>query len=127
MFRDTKAFSGFSVDDAGLARQFYGDTLGLDVHEIEGMGGLFEIRLGGGGRVLVYPKEGHLPATFTILNFPVPDVEAAVDELVSRGVHFETYEGFGQDAKGISRNPHGPAIAWFSDPAGNILSVLEES
>jgi predicted enzyme related to lactoylglutathione lyase len=87
---------------------------------------MFEIRLEGGGRVLVYEKAGHLPATFTILNFPVPDVDATVGELASRGVHFEFYEGFEQDAKGISRNPHGPAIAWFSDPAGNILSVLED-
>lgn len=127
MLRDAAAFSGFSVDDIRLARAFYADTLGLDVHEVEGMSGLIELKLGGGGRVLVYEKPGHLPATFTILNFPVPDVEAAVDALVARGVHFEFYDGFDQDAKGISRNPHGPAIAWFSDPAGNILAVLEST
>jgi len=126
MLRDAAAFGGFSVNDIGQAKAFYADTLGLDVHDIEGKGGLLELRLGGGGRVLVYQKDGHLPATYTVLNFPVPDVEKAVDELASRGVRFEIYEGFGQDEKGISRNPHGPAIAWFSDPAGNILSVLED-
>lgn len=127
MLRDTKAFSGFSVDDIARAKEFYGVTLDLEVGEIEGMAGAVRLRLGGGGEVFVYEKPGHLPATFTVLNFPVPDVDAAVDALISRGVVFERYEGFGQDSKGISRNPQGPAIAWFSDPAGNILAVLEEA
>lgn len=126
MLRDAAAFSGFSVDDIGSAQKFYGDTLGLDLAEIEGMGGLLQLNLGGGGRVMLYEKQGHEPATYTVLNFPVPDVEAAVDELAAKGVLFEVYDGFGQDAKGIARNPHGPAIAWFRDPAGNILSVLEQ-
>jgi catechol 2,3-dioxygenase-like lactoylglutathione lyase family enzyme len=127
MFRDTKAFGGFSVDDIVKAREFYAVTLGLDVDDIEGMAGVLRLRLGGGGEVLLYEKPGHLPATFTVLNFPVDDVEKAVDELVNRGVTFEVYDGFGQDDKGISRDPRGPAIAWFADPAGNILAVLEDS
>jgi catechol 2,3-dioxygenase-like lactoylglutathione lyase family enzyme len=125
MFKDTKAFSGFSVDDLNKAKEFYGGTLGLEVSEEDG---LLALRLGGGAQVIVYPKPNHVPATFTILNFPVDDVEKAVDELTARGVRFEIYDEdeLKTDEKGISRG-FGPAIAWFRDPAGNILSVLEES
>jgi len=122
MFENTKVFSGFSVDDIPRAKQFYGETLGLALSEENGM---LVLHLAGGGETLIYPKgEAHVPATFTILNFPVDDVEQAVDELVARGVEFERYEGMDQDERGISRGP-GPVIAWFTDPAGNILSVLE--
>jgi catechol 2,3-dioxygenase-like lactoylglutathione lyase family enzyme len=121
MFEHSKAFSGFSVDDVPKARQFYGETLGLRVSEENG---LLQLHLAGGTDVLVYPKDDHTPATFTILNFPVDDVEGAVDELTRRGVHFERYEGFDMDEKGILRSG-GPLIAWFKDPAGNVLSVLE--
>ena len=121
--RESRAFSGFSVNDISKARAFYGDTLGLDVREEHGM---LHLRLPGGATVLVYRKPNHAPATFTILNFPVADVEAAVNELTSLGVRFERYDGEIQtDAKGIHRGPKGPAIAWFKDPAGNVLSVLE--
>ncbi len=125
MFRDTHAFSGFSVDDIATAKRFYGETLGLDARDEEM--GLLGLHLAGGTTILVYPKPNHTPATFTILNFPVDDVEKAVDELTRRGVRFEHYEGEIQtDEKGISRDNGGPTIAWFKDPAGNILSVLEE-
>ena len=123
MFRDAKAFSGFSVDDLGRAKAFYGDTLGLEVGEEHGL--LF-LKLGSGASVLVYPKENHEPATFTILNFPVPDIEAAVRELRAAGLELEHYEGELQtDEQGIFRG-EGPLIAWFRDPAGNVLSVLEQ-
>ena len=124
MFKDTEAFSGFSVSDIPRAKQFYGETLGLNVTEENGM---LMLHLTGGGTVLVYPKENHEPATFTILNFPVPDVEATVDRLTQAGVPFEHYEGSGlqTDEKGIMRG-EGPTIAWFKDPAGNILSVLDQ-
>lgn len=121
MFKDTEAFSTFSTDDIPAAKQFYADTLGLDVSEARGM--LF-LHIAGGHDILVYPKDNHVPATYTVLNFPVEDVEAAVDELTRRGVQFEHYEGIQADAKGIVRGS-GPTIAWFKDPAGNILSVLE--
>jgi catechol 2,3-dioxygenase-like lactoylglutathione lyase family enzyme len=123
MFADTKAFSGFAVDDVEKARAFYGDTLGLRTSEEYGM---LTLHLAGDRDVLVYPKPDHTPATYTILNFPVDDVDAAVDELTSRGVTFEHYDGMGQDEKGIMRG-QGPDIAWFRDPAGNILSVLAAS
>ena len=122
MFGDTKAFSGFAVDDIPAARAFYGDTLGIEVSEENGM---LTLHIAGERDTLVYPKKDHVPATFTILNFPVDDVEKAVDELTARGVSFERYDGIEQDEKGISRDPQGPPIAWFTDPAGNILSVLE--
>jgi predicted enzyme related to lactoylglutathione lyase len=125
MFKDTKAFSAFAVDDVARAKQFYGETLGLDVTD-EGGGGLGLHLGGGGGDVYVYPKEDHVPATFTILNFSVPDVEAAVDRLTAAGVSFERYDGFEQDEKGIFRG-EGPTIAWFTDPAGNIIAVLDSS
>jgi predicted enzyme related to lactoylglutathione lyase len=122
MFNKTKAFSGFSVDDIAAAKKFYGETLGLDVSEEYGM---LTLHIDQGGDIVIYPKEDHTPATFTILNFPVDDVDQAVATLSERGVTFERYEGFGQDEKGISRGDQGPPIAWFTDPAGNILSVLE--
>jgi catechol 2,3-dioxygenase-like lactoylglutathione lyase family enzyme len=124
MFKDSKAFSGFSVDDVPRAKQFYGETLGLDVSDDE-MGGL-ALHLGSGADVFLYPKDNHVPATFTVLNFPVEDVDEAVDRLAAAGVSFERYEGFEQDEKGIARGgeDRGPTIAWFKDPAGNILSVL---
>jgi catechol 2,3-dioxygenase-like lactoylglutathione lyase family enzyme len=123
MFKDTKAFSGFSVDDLQRAKEFYGRTLGLEVSEADD---LLELRLAGGTNVFVYPKANHVPATFTILNFPVDDVEEAVDELTKRGVRFEIYDegDLKTDERGVFRG-EGPRIAWFKDPAGNILSVLE--
>ncbi len=121
MLKDSKAFSGFSADDIPAAKRFYGETLGLDVSEANGM--LF-LHIAGGHDILVYPKDNHVPATYTILNFPVEDVEEAVDDLTRRGVLIEHYEGMPMDAKGIMRG-NGPTIAWFTDPAGNILSVLE--
>ena len=125
MFKQTKAFSGFSVDDLKKAKAFYGEVLGLEVTEIEM--GLLELHIEGGNNMLIYPKPNHVPATFTILNFPVNNVEKAVDELAQRGVQFEQYEGeIKTDEKGICRSDEGPTIAWFKDPAGNILSVLEE-
>jgi catechol 2,3-dioxygenase-like lactoylglutathione lyase family enzyme len=124
MFKDSKAFSGFAVDDLDQARAFYGDTLGLPVSTE--LPGLLNLQLDGGSRpTLIYPKPDFEPATYTILNFPVDDIDAAVDQLVARGVKMEIYDGFGQDEKGIARNVDGPPIAWFRDPAGNILSVLE--
>lgn len=123
MFKDSPAFSGFSVDDISRAKQFYGETLGVNV--TDEMGGM-ALHLGGGGNVFIYPKDDHVPATFTVLNFPVADVEAAVDRLTEAGVAFEHYEGELQtDEKGIMRG-EGPTIAWFRDPAGNILSVLDQ-
>jgi catechol 2,3-dioxygenase-like lactoylglutathione lyase family enzyme len=121
---DSPAYSGFAVDDADKARAFYEDALGLRV-SAEGMGGLLRLHLGSGADVLVYPKPGHVPATFTVLNFPVPDIEKAVDELTSRGVRFEHYENPPTDERGIMR-AGGPLIAWFTDPAGNIFSVLQQ-
>jgi catechol 2,3-dioxygenase-like lactoylglutathione lyase family enzyme len=122
MFKDTKAFSGFAVDDVQKAREFYGDTLGLKTSEEYG---LLTLHIAGDRPTLVYPKPGHTPADYTILNFPVDDIDKAVDELTARDVRFEKYEGFDQDEKGIGRG-EGPYIAWFKDPAGNVLSVLQE-
>ena len=124
MFQKTEPYSGFSVDDVGKAAQFYGETLGMDLSEDNGM---LALHLREGTDVLVYPKPDHTPATFTILNFPVADIDAAVDELTRRGVTFERYEGMDLDEKGISRGPYGPPIAWFKDPAGNVLSVLQDT
>jgi catechol 2,3-dioxygenase-like lactoylglutathione lyase family enzyme len=123
MFTNTHAFSGFAVDDVEKAREFYGETLGLKTSEEHG---LLTLHLAGDRDTLIYPKPNHTPADFTILNFPVDDIESAVDELSARGVSFERYDGMEQDEKGIARGP-GPQIAWFTDPAGNILSVLQES
>ncbi len=126
MFKNTKAFSGFSVDDLEKAKKFYGETLGLEVSEMEM--GVLDLHIAGGSHILIYPKPNHTPATFTILNFPVDDIEAAVDELTKVGIRFEQYDlpDIKTDAKGIARGTGGPNIAWFKDPAGNILSVLEE-
>jgi catechol 2,3-dioxygenase-like lactoylglutathione lyase family enzyme len=124
MFENTKAFSGFAVDDMTKARDFYEGTLGLRVSDEQDM---LVLHLAGGRDTLIYPKADHTPATYTILNFPVEDIDAAVDELASRGVRFERYDGFEQDEKGIARaNGGGPSIAWFTDPSGNILSVLQD-
>jgi catechol 2,3-dioxygenase-like lactoylglutathione lyase family enzyme len=122
MFEDTKAFSGFAVDDIDKARAFYGETLGLKTSDQHGL--LF-LHIAGDRDTLAYPKPGHTPADYTILNFPVDDIEAAVDELTARGVSFERYDGMPQDERGIMREG-GPYIAWFRDPAGNVLSVLQE-
>jgi catechol 2,3-dioxygenase-like lactoylglutathione lyase family enzyme len=122
MFEHTKAFSGFSVNDIGAARKFYNDTLGLRISEAHGM---LHLHIEGDREILVYPKPNHTPATYTILNFPVDDIEATVDALVARGVTFERYDGMGQDDRGINR-AGGPPIAWFTDPAGNILSVVKD-
>jgi catechol 2,3-dioxygenase-like lactoylglutathione lyase family enzyme len=126
MFKAKGAFSGFSVDDLAKAKHFYEETLGLKVDD-EGVG--FRLRLPGGGTVFAYPKNDHQPASFTILNFEVDDIDQAVDELSNRGVQFEHYEGDPKtDAKGILRGRKqnmGPDIAWFADPAGNILSVID--
>ncbi len=125
MLADSPAFSGFSVSDLDAARRFYEDTLGLRVSDVPEMGGLLRLHLGSGADVLVYAKDDHSPATYTVLNFPVPDVEKAVDELAARGVRFEQYENPPTDEKGIMR-AGGPLIAWFTDPAGNVFSVIEQ-
>lgn len=124
MLHDSPAFQGFAVPDIEAAKAFYADTLGLDVTQENGM---LRLHLAGGREVIVYPKPDHTPATYTILNFPVPDVEAAVDALTERGVRFERYAGTPAetDAKGVFRGG-GPLIAWFGDPAGNVLSVIED-
>jgi catechol 2,3-dioxygenase-like lactoylglutathione lyase family enzyme len=121
MLDDSKAFSSFAVDDLDRAREFYSGTLGLRTSARDGL--LF-LHLADDRDTLVYPKPDHAPANFTILNFPVEDVDAAVDELTARGVSFERYEGFDQDERGVARGM-GPTIAWFTDPAGNVLSVLQ--
>src|SRR5689334_19731046 len=121
MLGSSAAFSGMSSNDIEAAKRFYGETLGVDVSEDHG---ILNLKLAGGQRVIVYPKDDHEPATFTVLNFEVSDIDAAVDDLVSKGVVFERYEGAGQDAKGIARE-YPPPIAWFKDPAGNILSVIQ--
>jgi catechol 2,3-dioxygenase-like lactoylglutathione lyase family enzyme len=123
MFGNTKAFSGFAVDDIAKAKQFYADTLGLEVTEEND---LLTLHIAGDRPILVYPKPNHTPASFTILNFPVDDIESAVDQLATRGVAFERYEGtpIATDERGIFRGG-GPLIAWFTDPAGNVLSVIE--
>src|SRR5712691_4430493 len=125
MLGESKAFSGFAVPDIEKAKKFYGETLGLKVSEANG---LLNLHLPGGNKVLIYPKPNHVPATFTILNFPLDDVDQAVDELTKRGVRFEKYDkaDIKTDEKGIMRGK-GPTVAWFKDPAGNILSVLEKA
>ena len=125
MLRESKALSGFAAPDIGQLKDFYGQTLGLEVTEEHG---LLTLHLAGGNNVLIYPKPDHVPANFTILNFPVNDVDRAVAELTDRGVRFEKYDGpqIKTDEKGIMRG-NGPTIAWFKDPAGNILSVVDEA
>ncbi len=125
MLANAKATSGFAVPNTDEAKRFYGETLGVDVAVLDEENGVMALKLTGGD-VFLYRKPDFVPATYTILNFEVDDVDAAVDELSSRGVDFEHYEGFEQNEKGIARGP-GPAIAWFKDPAGNILSVLQQS
>ena len=127
MLKDSRGFAGFSVNDVQKAKAFYSDVLGLTVSD--GEMGILDIQIGGGNHVIAYPKPNHQPATFTILNFPVPDIEKAVDELAARGVRFEHYDvpDIKTDEKGIARGEYGPAIAWFTDPAGNIISVLEDA
>lgn len=122
MLTDSHAYSGFSSNNIPATKAFYADTLGLEVTEENGM---LTLHLAGGGTVLVYPKDDHQPATYTCLNFPVADIDATVDELASKGITFERYEGASQDERGIARE-YGPPIAWFTDPAGNILSIIEE-
>ena len=124
MFGDTKAFSGFAVDDLDAAERFYGEKLGIRTSRMEEMP-LLTLHIAGDRGTIVYEKEDFVPATYTILNFPVPDVDAAVDGLVEHGVEMERYDGFDQDEKGIARGM-GPDIAWFKDPAGNVLAVLGE-
>lgn len=128
MLKDSKAFSGFSVNDIDAAKAFYGETLGLQVDKNEEMGGMLTIHINGNNNnILVYPKPNHQPATYTILNFPVKDVEATVKELTGRGVKFEIYDSeyLKTDEHGVSKGNGGPTIAWFKDPAGNFLSVIE--
>jgi catechol 2,3-dioxygenase-like lactoylglutathione lyase family enzyme len=121
MFTNAKAFSGFAVDDVDKAREFYSETLGLEVSEENG---LLTLHIAGDRPTLIYPRPNHTPAEYTILNFPVDDIDQAVDDLTARGVQFERYEGFNQDERGIVR-AEGPPIAWFKDPAGNVLSVIK--
>jgi len=126
VFTDSPAFSGFSVDDLDKARHFYEEVLGLRVSVISGeRGDMLRLHLAPAGEVLVYAKPGHVPAEFTVLNFPVPDIRAAVDELSSRGVVFRRYEGMPFDERGIMTGG-GPLIAWFTDPAGNVFSVIQQ-
>jgi catechol 2,3-dioxygenase-like lactoylglutathione lyase family enzyme len=126
MLADTKAFNGFAVDDLQKAHEFYGETLGLNTSVLDEEMGLLSLHHPGDRDTLIYQKPDLVPANYTILNFPVEDIEKAVDELTARGVRFERYDGFEQDEKGISRGGGGPNIAWFKDPAGNVLSVLEQ-
>ncbi len=125
MFANTKATNGFAVDDVEAAKRFYGETLGLGITELSEEFGVISIQLAGGRDTLVYRKPDFVPATYTVLNFEVDDIDAAVDELTSKGVEMERYEGFDQDEKGIARGP-GPSIAWFKDPAGSVLAVLQQ-
>ena len=130
MLGNSKAFSGFAVKDLDAARRFYGETLGLEVSILDEQNGLMELRLSGDRTTLVYRSPDATPASYTILNFPVDDIDQAVDELASRGVRFERYDGFDQDEKGVFRGVsagQGPDVAWFKDPSGNVLSVLQES
>jgi predicted enzyme related to lactoylglutathione lyase len=125
MLGDSKAFSGFAVDDLQRARQFYEETLGLKTTVLDEENGVMSLNLAGDPDPIVYVKPDYVPATFTVLNFPVEDVDAAVDALSERGVSFERYDDFPQDEKGVMRD-NGPTIAWFKDPAGNIFAVMEE-
>jgi predicted enzyme related to lactoylglutathione lyase len=125
MLTKSKAFSSFPVNNLQKAKAFYQEILGLDV--ADNLMGLIELNIEGGNKIMVYPKPNHTPASFTVLNFPVPNIDEAVEKLTQKGVSFEQYTGDIQtDEKGISRNANGPKIAWFKDPAGNILSVIEQ-
>jgi catechol 2,3-dioxygenase-like lactoylglutathione lyase family enzyme len=125
MLADTEAFSGFAVDDLEQAREFYGETLGVRTTLLDEENGLLTLHLAGGRDTLIYRSPGFTPASYTMLNFKVDDIDAAVDQLSGRGVSFERYEGMPQDEKGVMREG-GPFIAWFKDPAGNTLAVLRE-
>jgi len=125
MLKDSKAFHGFAVTDLEKAKEFYGQTLGVDVKVLDEEHGLLELDLNSDPKTLAYLQPDAIAASYTILNFPVADIDKAVDELTSRGISFERYEGFDQDEKGIARGP-GPNIAWFKDPSGNVLSVIED-
>jgi predicted enzyme related to lactoylglutathione lyase len=124
MFANTKAYSGFAVDDLRKAKEFYGETLGIEITTLDEENGLLSLHLAGDRDTLVYLSPGFTPASYTILNFSVDDIDEAVEQLTARGVELERYEGMDQDEKGISRR--GPSIAWFKDPAGNVLSVLQD-
>ena len=126
MLADSKAFSGFAVDDLQRARQFYEETLGLETTVMDEENGVMALSHPGDRETIVYVKPDYVPATFTVLNFPVDDIDAAVDALSDRGVSFERYDEFPQDEKGVMREG-GPLIAWFKDPAGNIFSVMQGS
>ena len=130
MLSNSKAFSGIAVRDLDEAKEFYGETLGLRVSILDAENGLMELGLAGDRPTLVYRSPDATPASYTVLNFPVDDINETVDELASRGVRFERYDGFEQDEKGVLRgisSGRGPDIAWFKDPSGNVLSVLQES
>lgn len=127
MLQAEEAFSGFSVDDLDVAKSFYRDTLGLSVDDRHQDVGMIMLQVAGGKGIFVYGKEGHQPATYTVLNFAVDDVEREVDELAERGVEFERYEGFTQDDRGICRDEEMPVIAWFTDPAKNVIAIIEKS
>lgn len=130
MFQDSQAYSGMSINDSAAAKEFYENILGLKVTEMEVAGmPMLTLHLATGGRVLLYPKDNHQPATYTVLYLPVGDIDKAVDELTGKGIALERYEGLYQDEKGVTRglaNNMGPDIAWFKDPAGNVLAVLQE-
>lgn len=124
MFQNSKPFSSFSVNDIAEARRFYSDV--LDIKVVDGPMGTLQLEIGAESQVLVYPKEDHAPASFTVLNYTVSDIDAAVDELKGRGVSMQQYEGFGQDDKGVLRSEgEDPTIAWFTDPSGNVISVMQ--
>jgi predicted enzyme related to lactoylglutathione lyase len=124
MFANTKAYSGFAVDDLQRAKEFYSETLGIEITTLDEENGLLSLHLADDRDTLVYQKPGFAPANYTILNFQVDDIDKTVDELAARGMQVERYDGFDQDEKGISRR--GPSIAWFKDPAGNVLSVIQD-
>jgi catechol 2,3-dioxygenase-like lactoylglutathione lyase family enzyme len=133
MFKDIQAFSGYSISDPEATRTFYGNVLGMDIGLVEGMGdfGALELRIAGGRPVLLYPKPDHQPSTYTVLNFPVDDINKVVDELADKGIETLRYDGgIKQDEKGIARGISanmGPDIAWITDPSGNILAILQNS
>jgi catechol 2,3-dioxygenase-like lactoylglutathione lyase family enzyme len=130
MLGNSKAYSGFAVKDLAEAREFYGEKLGLKTSILDEENGLMQLELAGDRNTLVYQQPDATPASYTILNFPVEDIDQVVDELAARGVNFERYDGFEQDEKGIARgiaSGRGPDIAWFKDPSGNVLSALQES
>jgi predicted enzyme related to lactoylglutathione lyase len=127
MLSDTEAFNSFAVDDLDKAKTFYGETLKIEIEEFEEGIPLLGLKLPGTGNTMIYPKDDNKPANHTVLNFKVDDVESEVDELIARGVTFERYDDFEQDEKGISEGGGGPKIAWFKDPAGNTIAVLQEN